>query len=131
MKNFISNKSYGLCVVVLAFIVAVISLVRYLAWAPAHNATNSLVVAALIIGIVLNVIVVFKDEDLLLVAVTACYSFAVFRHLADQVGSFVDAFQGINMFGDATQVGNIISIAIVMGLCVVLTIISGFLKREA
>jgi hypothetical protein len=42
----------------------------------------------------------------------------------------VDAFQGINMFGDATQVGNIVSIAIVMGIGVLLTIISGFLRRE-
>jgi hypothetical protein len=130
MKNFFAKKSYGFYAVVLALIVAVISLVRYLAWAPAHNATNSLVVAALVIGIVLNVIVMIRDEDLLIVAATACYSFAVFRHLADQVGSFVDAFQGINMFGDATQVGNIVSIAIVMGIGVLLTIISGFLRRE-
>lgn len=130
MKNILEGKAYGICVVALSFIAAVIALIRYLLWAPAHNTTNSLVVAALVIGIIINVIVVFKDEDILLVALTACYSFAVFRHLADQVGSFVDAFQGINMFGDATQVGNIISIAIIMGASVLLAIISGFVKRE-
>ncbi|MCR5101513.1 MAG: hypothetical protein K6B41_09180 [Butyrivibrio sp.] len=130
MKNILEGKAYGICVVALSFIVAVIALIRYLLWAPAHNTTNFLVVAALVIGIIINVIVVFKDEDILLVALTACYSFAVFRHLADQVGSFVDAFQGINMFGDATQVGNIISIAIIMGASVLLAIISGFVKRE-
>ncbi len=130
MKDFLAKRTYGMCVVALAFIAAVVSLIKYLTWASAHNATNALVVLALVVGIILNALVVIKDEDLILVAVTACYSFAVFRHLADQVGSFVDAFQGINMFGDATQVGNIVSIAIVMGVGALLVIVSGFLKRE-
>ncbi len=130
MKEFFSNKSLGIIPVIISLVAAVIALIRFMAWAPAHNAMDGLVVATLIVGVILNVLVIVKDEDILMVAITACYSFAVFKHLANQVGSFVDAFQGINMFGDATQVGNIISIGIVMGIGVLFAIIAGFMKRE-
>ena len=128
--DLIKNKSIGAVFVVIAFVITLIGLVRYLMWAPAHNTSDGLIIGAAIIGLILNIIVLVKDIDILIIAITACYSFAVFKHLANQVGSFVDAFQGINMFGDATQVGNIISIAYLMGIGVILTIISGFLKRE-
>ena len=78
----------------------------------------------------MNLVMVVKDEDLLVVLSTACYAYALFRHLTNQVGSFVDAFQGINMFGDATQVGNIVSIAIVMAVGAILPILAGFMRRE-
>ncbi len=130
MKDFLTGKAYGFWVVVLALVAAVISLIRYLMWAPAHNSMNVLVVVVLILGIALNIVSIVKDEDLVLVAVTGCYAFGLFRHLADQVGSFVDAFQGINMFGDASQVGTIISIGVCMVVGTLLAIVSGFLKRE-
>ena len=41
----------------------------------------------------------------------------------------MDAFQGINMFGDATQVNTIVSISVVMGIGVALSVIASFLKR--
>lgn len=34
------------------------------------------------------------------------------------------------MFGDATQVGTIVSIAVVMAVSAVLTIAAGFMRRE-
>ena len=52
------------------------------------------------------------------------------EEVTNQVGSFVDAFQGINMFGDATQVGTIISISIVMAVSMVLTVLAGFMRRK-
>jgi hypothetical protein len=91
---------------------------------------DAMIVAALIAGIILDLITIVKDEDLLIVVSTACYAFALFRHFTNQVGSFVDQFQGINLFGDATQVGTIISIGVVMAICPVLSVIAGFLKRE-
>lgn len=128
--ELIKNKSIGTIFVCLSFITALISIIRYLSWAPAHNALDGLVVASLVVGMVLCAVDFFKDEDLLIIVTTACFSFAVFKHLTNQVGSFVDAFQGINMFGDATQVGTIVSIAIVMGISTIAIIISGFMNRE-
>jgi hypothetical protein len=88
-----------------------------------------LIVAALLVGLVADVVIVFKDIDLLNVVATACYSIAAVKIFTDSVGSFVDALQGINMFGDATQVGTIISIGAVMWVGVLLSIIASFLKK--
>ena len=130
MNTWLKNKTIGFYVILAAAAAAVISLVRYGIWAPAHNTMDATVAAALVIGIVLNLILTARDEDILVVISVACYSYALFRHLTNQVGSFVDSFQGINMFGDATQVGTIVSIAIVMAVGAVLSIIAAFMRRE-
>lgn len=88
-----------------------------------------IILAALAAGCLLDVILVFRDNAYMVIAATACYSIAGVKLLTNSVGSFVDAFQGINMFGDATQVGTIISIAGVMFVGIVLSICAGFLKR--
>lgn len=76
----------------IAAVTAVISLIRFCIWAPAHNAMDATIVAALAAAIVMSVIIFVKDEDILVVLQTACYAYALFRHLTNQVGSFVDAF---------------------------------------
>jgi uncharacterized membrane protein len=128
--KILEKKAYGFYVVMIAAIAALVSVIRYAGWASAHNTMDAMIVAALIAGIVLDLITIVKDEDLLIVVSTACYAFALFRHFTNQVGSFVDQFQGINLFGDATQVGTIISIGVVMAVCPILSVIAGFLKRE-
>lgn len=130
MNTLLKKKTLGFYVILVSAAAAVISLVRYGIWAPAHNAMDITIAAALVIGIVLNLVLTIKDEDILVVVSVVCYSYALFRHMANQVGSFVDSFQGINMFGDATQVGTIISIATLMAVGVVLSIIAAFMRRE-
>lgn len=130
MSNLREKKTAGFYLIVIAAAAAVISLIRFFLWAPAHDGMDATILMALAAGIVMNLVMVLKDEDLLVVLSAACYAYALFRHLTNQVGSFVDAFQGINMFGDATQVGTIISIAIVMAVSMVLTVLAGFMRRE-
>ncbi len=72
----------------------------------------------------------FYDNDFLVIAVTALLSAALLQLLVDSVGSFVDAFQGIVMFGDPTQVGSIISISAFICVGILASIIAGFLKRK-
>lgn len=124
-----TKRKLGGYFILLAGIIAIISLVRYLLWAPAHNSMDYIILAALAAGCLLDVILVFRDNAYMVIAATACYSIAGVKLLTNSVGSFVDAFQGINMFGDATQVGTIISIAGVMFVGIVLSICAGFLKR--
>lgn len=90
---------------------------------------DAVILAALIVGLLIDIVLIFKDSDYLIILTTVFYSIAVFKLLVNSVGSFVDAFQGINMFGDATQVSTIISISIVMLVSVILSIIASFLKR--
>ena len=129
MKEKLSTKAAGYYCVILAAVLGVITLIRFIMWAPAHNAMDILTVAALIIGIILDIVLLIKDNDYLVIVTTVCYSIAAVRVLTESVGSFVDALQGINMFGDASQVGTITSIAVVMAVSILLSILSGFLKR--
>jgi len=129
MKTSLKNKAIGFYVLAAAAVLAVISLVRFLVWAPAHSALNPLTLVSLLVGVAINAVLLAKDNDYLVIAMTACYTVAVGKLLSDSVGSFVDAFQGISMFGDATQVGTIISIAAVLGIAVVLSIAAGFMPR--
>lgn len=119
----------GFYFVALAGIIGIFSIVRFLMWAPAHNSMDYVILVALVAGVAADVVLLIKDWDLLTVFATACYSIGAVKMLTDSVGSFVDAFQGINMFGDATQVGTIIQIAAVMLVSVLLSIIAAFMKR--
>lgn len=123
------KRALGFYFIVLAGILAVVSIVRFLLWAPAHNSMDYVIVVSLIAGVLLAIILTFKDNAYLVILSTACYSIAGVKVLTNSVGSFVDAIQGINMFGDATQVGTIGSIAAVIFVSIVLSISAGFLRR--
>lgn len=129
MREKLEAKAVGFYFIVLGTLLGVISIVRYAVWASAHDGMDAVTMAALVMGIAIGIILIVRDNDYLVIVMTVCYSITTVKLLTDSVGSFVDAFQGINMFGDATQVGTIISIAAVMGVSILLSIISGFSKR--
>ncbi|HHV09359.1 MAG TPA: hypothetical protein GXX75_03645 [Clostridiales bacterium] len=129
MKEILSKKAAGFYFAALAGLVAIVAIIRYVAWAPAHNAMNSLILVALVLGLVIDIVLIFYDNNYLIVAATACYSVALFQLLADSVGSFVDLFQGIVMFGDSTQVGTIISISCFIAVSILASVVASFMKR--
>lgn len=129
MGEMLKTKAIGFYFTTFAGIIAVLAMIRFLMWAPNHGSVDAVITAALTIGIVVDVILVFKDNEYLTVIATACYSVALVKLLTNSVGSFVDAFQGIQMFGDATQVGTIISISEVIAISILASIIASFLKR--
>lgn len=126
----LKNKAAGFYFTIIACVIGIISMIRFVMWAPKHGSMDYIIVAALAIGIILDIVLMVREYSILKILATACYSVAAVKILTDSVGSFVDAFQGINMFGDATQVGTIISIAAVMLVGVLLSIISSFLKHR-
>lgn len=129
MTELLSKKAVGFYFTAVAAIAAVISIIRFSIWASSSNNMDAVILAALIVGLLIDIVLIFKDSDYLIILTTVFYSISVFKLLVNSVGSFVDAFQGINMFGDATQVSTIISISIVMLVSVILSIIASFLKR--
>lgn len=129
-REFLKMKGARFYFVILAEIVAIISLIRFLMWAPNHGTMDTVIVAALIVGMAADSILLIKNNDYLMVFSTACYSVALVKLLVNSVGSFVDAFQGIQMFGDATQVKTILSLSEVMAVGVLLSIIASFLSGK-
>ena len=123
------NKAVGFYLMVLNAALAIVSIIRYASWAPAHNAMNSIILIALIAGLAVNIILTVYDNDFLVILVTTLYSIALFQLFVDSIGSFVDAYQGIVMFGDPTQVGRIVSISVLIAMSILISVIAGFMGR--
>lgn len=129
MNKIFKNKNIGFYFITLATILGIVATISYIVWAPAHHSMNNVIVAALVVGIVIGIVLHFYDNDFLVVAITACYAIAGFQLFSDGTGSFVDAYQGIVMFGDSSQVGTIITIGAMMLVCAIASIVAGFTNR--
>lgn len=129
MSKIFKNKKIGFYFITLATVLGIISAIQYLIWAPAHNSMNTLIWGALIAGIVVDVILHIYDNDFLVILSTAFYALAGAQLFADGTGSFVDAYQGIVMFGDSSQVGTITFMGSMILVCAVASIISAFTNR--
>lgn len=127
--EFLRKKALGFYFMVFAALSAVIALAKYLSWSSEIGSINTVVTGALLFGLAVNIILFFKDNDYLVIIMTAFYSISVFQLISNSVGSFVDAFQGIVMFGDSTQVGTILSISYFIIACAIASIFAGFMKR--
>ena len=70
------------------------------------------------------------DSDYLVVILTALYGVGMIQLLVDNAGSFADAYQGIVMFGDPTQVGTVLTIAALAAVAALAVIVAGFMNRR-
>ena len=125
----IKEKTIGFYFIVLAEILGIVSIIRFSVWGSTHDSFDWMIVIALALGIILDTILLFKDNEFMVVMATICYSVPAVKVVTNSVGSFVDAFQGINMFGDASQVGKIVSLMVMMMISVLASVIASFLKR--
>lgn len=125
--NHVKKFGVGAYLTILAMLVGVTGLIRYLSWSSAHGSVDNIVAAGFVIGMVFDVILICREDSIFCILATVGYSLALFRILADSVGTFVDMFQGINMFGDVTQIGNIVTISAFAAISTVLSIIVSFM----
>lgn len=130
MKSFFKGKAAGFYLLMAAGVLAIAAAIYYISWATENHAMNNIVLLGFGLGIAINVLLLFFDNDYLVVLQTALYSIALIQLFADSAGSFADAYQGIVMFGDPTQVGTIITIGVIIGGGVVMSICSGFMGRK-
>ena len=114
----------------MALVFAVISTIYYVSWAQANFAMNSVVVIAMAAGLAVNLLLLFVDSDYLVVILTALYGVGMIQLLVDNAGSFADAYQGIVMFGDPTQVGTVLTIAALAAVAALAVIVAGFMNRR-
>lgn len=128
--KFLQNKARGFYLLIVALLLGIVSTIYYVSWAQANYAMNSVVVIVMAAGLAVNLLLLFVDSDYLMVALTALYGWGMFQLLVDNAGSFADAYQGIVMFGDPTQVGTVLTIAALILLAVLLVIVSAFMKRR-
>ena len=128
--KFLKNKAAGFYLLLVALVFAVISTIYYVSWAQANFAMNSVVVIAMAAGLAVNLLLLFVDSDYLVVILTALYGVGMIQLLVDNAGSFADAYQGIVMFGDPTQVGTVLTIAGLAAVAALAVIVAGFMNRR-
>lgn len=128
--KFLKNKAAGFYLLLVALVFAVISTIYYVSWAQANFAMNSVVVIAMAAGLAVNLLLLFVDSDYLVVILTALYGVGMIQLLVDNAGSFADAYQGIVMFGDPTQVGTVLTIAALAAGAALAVIVAGFMNRR-
>lgn len=129
MMDLLKTKKIGFYFTALAGIFAIATVIYYYIWAQSHNALNPVVLVVLLIGFLLDVVLVYYDNDFLTIGATICYSIALFQLVVDSVGSLVDFFQGIVMFGDSTQVGTIFTLSCMILVGTIASIIASFMER--
>lgn len=128
--KFLKGKAAGFYLLLVALVFAVISTIYYVGWAQANFAMNSVVVVAMAAGLAVNLLLLFVDSDYLVVILTALYGVGMIQLLVDNAGSFADAYQGIVMFGDPTQVGTVLTIAALAAVAALAVIVAGFMNRR-
>ena len=128
--KFLKNKAAGFYLLLVALVFAVITTIYYVSWAQANFAMNSVVVIAMAAGLAVNLLLLFVDSDYLVVILTALYGVGMIQLLVDNAGSFADAYQGIVMFGDPTQVGTVLTIAALAAVAALAVIVAGFMNRR-
>lgn len=130
MKTFLKNKTAGFYLLLIAMVLGIIATISYVVWGNANYAMNNVVVIAMGAGLAVNLLMLLVDSDYLLVALTALYSVGMFQLIVDNAGSFADAYQGIVMFGDPTQVGAVLTMAGMIAAGVIAVIVAGFIGRK-
>lgn len=130
MKTFLKGKTAGFYLLLIAMVLGIIATISYVVWGNANYAMNNVVVIVMGVGLAVNLLMLFVDSDYLLVALTALYSVGMFQLIVDNAGSFADAYQGIVMFGDPTQVGAVLTMAGMIAAGVIAVIVAGFIGRK-
>jgi hypothetical protein len=125
---FLKGKSAGFYFTAIAVILGLAAAVQYLIWAPEQDMMDMLILLPLIAGSLLGTLFVFIEIEHIIVGAAACFSIALFKLISISVGAFVDAFQGIVMFGDSSQIGTIITICVFIAVSCLSSIAASFMR---
>ncbi len=127
MNTKMTKKGIKPFLIGLSAFIGIIALIYYIIWnLTGTNQFNILVLLSLIAGIVCNCILLKYFNSYIMILATTLYSVSLFQLLRKSVGSFVDAIQGINMFGNAAQVPHITTFSIILLATIIITIAASF-----
>lgn len=127
MKSLLMNRKSGVYVLIVSILLQFVSTINYFTWASGLGSVDRIVIGGLGLSLVVGIAAFLLSSDILLVIDTALCSCGTLQLIVASAGSFVDAYQGIVMFGDPSQVGRILTICATALLAIVLLIVTGFM----
>jgi len=123
-----SKKHAGAYVCFAAAILAAIGLVMYLAQGNAGVVTLVFLVLAVVLGAAGFFVRHFAADVCGLLAM-ACVTYALCRYLYDSITVFLDAMNGITMFGGSASLASVTAVLVLLLLSALCFIVSCFMKR--
>lgn len=133
IKKYFFDKSIGFYMAVGITLLTLVAFIVYCVYGS-DNGFNSLIIVSLIVIFLTELAFIFVNVEILstylpLIAPIFC-SIILFSFISDNVGTFADYFTDINLFGDVTQMGKIITFIVFMTLTSLAAVAGCFFRRE-
>lgn len=122
------KKCAGAYVCLAAAVLAAIGLVMYLVQGTASSVIWIFLALAVILGAAGFFVKHFAADVCGLLAM-ACVTYAFCRYLYDNITVFLDAMNGITMFGSSTSLSSVVILLVLLLLSALCFITSCFMKR--
>lgn len=133
LLNKLKSKKLGYWLACGAALVALVAMIVYGVYKGKNGYGSGSVYALIIIGIALQIGLFFYDGKfgpVLSVGATIMYALALGYSLDGGIGNITDAVFDITLFGKAALASLNYAIAALLGVSLVLSIVSCFLRRE-
>lgn len=109
-------------------VLMLITLMIYAANMKALEQKNMWVVFPLLLAVVVEAGICFKENDWLKVLAPVLCSIAFASFAVDSVGTLVDYFFNLTMFGNKATMGTVTLLLVLMGTELIVLLISSFMK---
>lgn len=122
------DKAVGFYVGAAGGILMLLTLVIYAANMKALDQKNMLVIFPLLLAVIVEIGIYFKENDWLKVIAPVLCSIALASFAVDSVGTLVDYFFNLTMFGNKATMGTVTILLSLMGIELIVLLISSFMK---
>lgn len=122
------DKAAGFYVGAAGGILMLLTLVIYAANMKALDQKNMLVIFPLLLAVIVEIGIYFKENDWLKIIAPVLCSIALASFAVDSVGTLVDYFFNLTMFGNKATMGTVTILLSLMGIELVVLLISSFMK---
>lgn len=122
------DKAAGFYVGAAGGILMLLTLAIYAANMKALDQKNMLVIFPLLLAVIVEIGIYFKENDWLKIIAPVLCSIALASFAVDSVGTLVDYFFNLTMFGNKATIGTVTILLSLMGIELVVLLISSFMK---
>lgn len=122
------DKAAGFYVGAAGGILMLLTLAIYAANMKALDQKNMLVIFPLLLAVIVEIGIYFKENDWLKIIAPVLCSIALASFAVDSVGTLVDYFFNLTMFGNKATMGTVTILLSLMGIELVVLLISSFMK---
>ena len=123
--SMFSNRTIGFYLGLAAGVMAIVSLVAYAMYAVAAGSYNVWVIAPLVLVVLAQAATIPLDNDWLIAVMIAWCAFVM-----ECMYTFVGHFMNLNMFGDQSLFGPVMTVTVLTAATVLMLMVSSFMRKR-